>query len=272
MWFWHRLRRLRFKWHRFNIYFRTLTEANTIDRLTDFTNCKNPVLILYGFGATRRSLHILESRLREDGFGVFSINLGGLFDLFNTAPIDRLALLVAAKIENLCRRYKLPRFSIIGYSKGGLIGRYYLTHLDGQKRVHTLITLATPHRGSPWLLLSYPLLIGFVSKGIRQMIPKSKFLRRLSKKHFPDGVYVASIYSDRDKTTPSKFCRLPERSDKSVITNVLIPQLYHSDFVIKQRAYQEIHKHLTAGIQFAVRYPLHTAGGQAVPHEVSGSS
>lgn len=253
MWFLNRLRRLRQKWRHFNTYFRTLSAANEIERLTDFTQCKHPVLILYGFGATRRSVHILESRLREDGFGVFSIDLGGLMDLFNTAPIDKTALMVAAKIENLCRKYKLPRFSIIGYSKGGLVGRYYLTKLGGEKRVHTLITLATPHRGSPWLFFGYPLLVGFLSRGLRQMMPQSRFMRKLSKLTFPDGVYVASIYSPKDKTTPSKFCSLPEAGHgaKSHVINVSLPQMHHSDFVIKQKAYLEIRKHLNEGLQFA---------------------
>ena len=251
MWFWNRLRRLRLKWHHLNAYFRTLIDANEIERLTDFTQCKHPVLILYGFGATRRSVQILESRLRQDGFGVFSIDLGGLMDLFNTAPIDKTALLVAAKIENLSRRHNLPRFSIIGYSKGGLVGRYYLAKLGGEKRIHTLITLATPHRGSPWLLLGYPLLVGFLSKGLRQMMPQSRFMRRLSKLPFPKGVYVASIYSPSDKTTPPKFCRLPEASGRARVVNVSLPQMHHSGFVIKQKAYLEIRKHLNEGIKFS---------------------
>ncbi|MDP2599254.1 MAG: alpha/beta fold hydrolase [Deltaproteobacteria bacterium] len=253
MWFWNRLKRLRLKWHHLNTYFRTLSDANAIERLTDFTRCKHPVLSLYGFGATRRSVQILESRLRADGFGVFSIDLGGFMDLFNTAPIDKTALMVAAKIENLSRRHKLPRFSIIGYSKGGLIGRYYLAKLGGEERVHTLITLATPHRGSPWLLLGIPLLVGFLSKGLRQMMPQSRFMRRLAKLPFPRGVYVASIYSPADKTTPPKFCRLSEVSNGTRVVNVNLPQTRHSDFVIKQKAYLEIRKHLNEGIKFDLK-------------------
>ncbi|MDX8392983.1 MAG: alpha/beta fold hydrolase [Mariprofundales bacterium] len=37
---------------------------------------------------------------------------------------------------------------LIGHSMGGLDGRYYITHLDGWRKVRSLTTLATPHYGS----------------------------------------------------------------------------------------------------------------------------
>lgn len=39
-------------------------------------------------------------------------------------------------------------FSIVAFSMGGLISRYYLQCLNGATRVRTLITLGTPHNGS----------------------------------------------------------------------------------------------------------------------------
>src|SRR5476651_522683 len=65
--------------------------ANSIVRRTNFTDCPKPVLLIYGFMATRRSFEILEHRLRRDGYGVFSINLGGLFEALNTHGIDESA-------------------------------------------------------------------------------------------------------------------------------------------------------------------------------------
>lgn len=250
MWLGHRLKRLKAKWGHLRDYFRALPESNEIERLTDFTRCKHPVLILYGFGATRRSVSILESRLRKDGFGVFSIKLGGLWDLFNTAPIDETAEKVAQKIESLCARHNLPRFTVIGYSKGGLIGRYYVSFLGGDKRVHSLITLATPHCGSPWAALSGIFLVGLLSKGLRQMLPVSPFMRKLSRTPIPGGMYAVSISSKKDKTCPPKFSRLPEHAEREPVYNVILPFLGHSDFVIKPSAYSEIYKHIMAGLQY----------------------
>lgn len=251
MWIKHRVSRIKTKARHLSHYLKTLAQANEIERHTDIGNSKQPVMLLYGFGATRRSVSILESRLRQDGFDVFSIKLGGFLEVFNTAPIDRVAKMIAEKIEGLCKRHPLPRMAVIGYSKGGLIGRYYLNYLGGAKRVHTLITLATPHQGNPWALLSNVLGLGLLSKGLRQMLPRSRFLRGLNTMPHPAGVTLVSIASEKDKSCPPKYCKLPHPENGKPIRNIVLPHLYHSDFVMKQSAYAEILKQLKAGFAWA---------------------
>lgn len=65
------------------------------------------------------------------------------------------------------------RCDLVGFSMGGLVGRYYLQRLGGLERVRRFVTLATPHRGSllAWL---------FRTPGIRQMRPGSDFLEDLN--------------------------------------------------------------------------------------------
>ena len=46
------------------------------------------------------------------------------------------------------------QFDIIGHSMGGIVARIYVQHLDGHQKVHSLVTLGTPHRGSLALLRS----------------------------------------------------------------------------------------------------------------------
>lgn len=247
MWLRHRVKRFRSKVKHLSTYLKTLKQANTIERNNDWNNCRHPVLLLYGFGATRRSLSILETRLRQDGFDVFSLNLGGFLELFNTDPIDALAQKVAKKIERLCHRYRLPKLSIIGYSKGGMIGRYYVNCLEGHKRVHTLITLATPHQGNPWVLISHLLGVGLFSQSLRQLLPHSRFIKKLNQTPHPDGVYQVSLASERDRHCPPKYCELAAPNNGEPIYNVVLQNLTHCDFVIKRSAYQEIFKHLKAG-------------------------
>jgi triacylglycerol lipase len=40
------------------------------------------------------------------------------------------------------------RFSMVAYSMGGLVGRYYLQRLDGLPRLKRLVTISTPHHGT----------------------------------------------------------------------------------------------------------------------------
>ena len=47
-------------------------------------------------------------------------------------------------------RNNAPAFALVAHSMGGLDARYLITHLDPDRRVKSLLTVSTPHRGSPW--------------------------------------------------------------------------------------------------------------------------
>lgn len=67
---------------------------------------------------------------------------------------------IAERADALARalfRTRAPAFALIGHSMGGLDARYLITHLDPDRRVKSLITVATPHQGTPlarWFLES----------------------------------------------------------------------------------------------------------------------
>lgn len=228
-------------------YVKMTLEGNKVRRLTDFTHCDHPVLLLHGYGASRRTVGILERRLRHDNFCVFSLNLGGIFDTFNTKCIEESAELVQQKVERLCERYNLKRISIIGHSKGGLIGRYYVKRLGGAKRVKSLITLACPHNGNSWALLGMVTPLGLFSKSLRQMMPMSSFIRKLKQGPFPKQVRFVSIYSRDDKVCFYKSSMLDITPGAKNLKNVEIPHLSHSDFVIKKSVYAVIKRELLEG-------------------------
>ncbi len=154
--------------------------GNEIEKRAKLQRCKKPILLIYGFGATRRTFSILEKRLFNDGYTVFSVNLGGILGTYNTDAVQSLAAKIDQKIERLYHKYDFRgRLTIIAHSKGGLIGHYYTKRLGGDRRVKTLITLGTPHNGNPWALLAAFTPIALVLKSIRQMTPMSPFIRRV---------------------------------------------------------------------------------------------
>ncbi|MBI3540676.1 MAG: alpha/beta fold hydrolase [Deltaproteobacteria bacterium] len=225
-------------------YFQLAFSGNKVDRVTDFSVCKRPVLLIYGFGATRRVFSILEKRLRKDGFCVFSINLRGVFDTFNTSCIEDLAQHVHMKIERLCEKYHLNKISIIGHSKGGLIGHYYVKRLGGEKRVKSLITLGTPHNGNPLAILGLVTPLALVSKSLWQMFPMSPFIRRLRKGTWPKDVRLTSIYSKNDNICYYKSSILTNADEAPYIKNIELPSMTHSDYIIRRAAYHVIRKEL----------------------------
>jgi triacylglycerol esterase/lipase EstA (alpha/beta hydrolase family) len=226
-------------------YFDFDRHSNDVVRRTDFGQCPRPVLLLYGFMATRRSFEVIERRLRRDGYCVFSINLGGAFDVFNTRGIDQSAEKVRDKIERLYARYTLGPLSIIGHSKGGLIGRYYVKRLGGDRRVQTLVTLGTPHNGTPTAYLGIATM-GLMAPSVWQMTPMSPFIRRLKVGAFPERVHFASIYSKADRFSPFPSAML-ETGDQPNLKNVEVPDCTHRALLTQKRVYDLLHQELLAG-------------------------
>ncbi len=226
------------------LYLKLAMEGNKVRRLTDFSHCNHPVLLLYGFGATRRIFGVLERRLRQDGYGVFSINLGGIFDTFNTRCIEELSKLVQEKVDRLTEKFKLKKITIIGHSKGGLIGLYYIKQLGGDKRVRSLITLGTPHNGNPWALLGCFSPLGLFSKSLRQMVPYSPFIRKLKNTPMPKHVKLVSLYSKSDRICHYKSAILTIDSSEKNVKNIELPGMSHADYIIRKTAYGVIRQEL----------------------------
>ena len=77
---------------------------------------------------------------------------------------------ILRSLDDLHRRGKLPaggKCVVIGHSMGGLDARFMLTHLGMADRVSALVTVATPHRGSPfadWTLRHFDARLGIARR------------------------------------------------------------------------------------------------------------
>lgn len=224
-----------------------LDATNSVVRRTDFSNCPRPVLLLYGFMSTRRVFEVLEHRLRRDQFCVWSINLGGWKDAFNTNAIDVTAERVRDKIERLYQRYpSMGPLSIVGHSKGGIIGTYYVKRLGGDRRVKNLVTLASPHNGSPSAYFGV-VTHGLISRSIWQLTPMSPFIRRLKMGAFPRDVRFTSIFSKADRVNPFPSCLVENEQSSPRLTNVEIADVKHREFVTSKTVYQVLRRELFTG-------------------------
>jgi pimeloyl-ACP methyl ester carboxylesterase len=125
--------------------------------------------------------------------------------------------------------------TIIGHSKGGLIGAYYVKRLGGEKRTRTLVTLGTPHNGTPSTWVALPMAI--LDRSILQMTPQSAFVRLLQEGPWPAKVRFTSIYSRRDRLTVYPAAVLGTRS--GCVRNVEV-DCSHRGFLVRKRAYDAI--------------------------------
>lgn len=230
------------------LHFKVTFHGNDIHRITNFKKAHmRPVLLIQGFGSTRRCFHILEKRLRMDGFDVFTIRIGGWFGTMNTRGVSDVAADILRKLESLQERFQFGKIAIIGHSKGGIIGRYLVTCLGGAQYVHTLITLGSPHKGHrPASLLRFTP-VGLLSKGLRQLRPKSKVIRRMRDMQIPKSVYTVSIGSEDDQIVPIQQAELTLHKGADHIKNIRIKGHRHTDYLVKQQIYSIINEHLLIG-------------------------
>jgi pimeloyl-ACP methyl ester carboxylesterase len=95
---------------------------------------------------------------------------------------------------------------VVGHSLGGLVATYLLKALDRGRHVRRVVTLGTPHRGTPAALFG-ALVLGLFSRAIWQMIPGSPLLRELARLPVPAGSEIVAVASDADNLVPAVFAR-----------------------------------------------------------------
>lgn len=217
--------------------------SRRVVKRTDFSSCGSPVLLLHGFFTSRRTFDVLERRLRRDGHGVFTLDLGGLGRTLNTRGIDDLADYVRAKIERIyARNPALGPLTIVGHSKGGLIAAYYVKKLGGWRRTRALVTLGTPHHGTPLAYFGLP--VGFFARSLWQLFPGSPFLRRLHDGPWPGDVRLVSIWSRRDRATPYP-AGVIDTGGLPHLANVEVSASHHA-FLTSKRVYAVILREIRA--------------------------
>lgn len=187
-----------------------------------------PILLLHGLVDNRSIFTVLRRQLRRRGFGrVWTMN----FQLW-TSDVRAAARKLAATVEAICAQTGYDRIHVIGHSMGGLIARYYVQRLDGDARVHTLVTLGTPHQGTRTARL-WP-------RGVcRQLTPGSDVIAELARPAPGCRTRFLSFWSDIDVLITPKQAALLDHPDLSV-RNVQVCGVGHMSLPIDRRIVHEI--------------------------------
>lgn len=110
----------------------------------DLDAAQTPILLIHGMADNRSIFTMLRRGLVRRGFGrIETVNYP-----VSLKDVRAAAARLDDEVERIVEETGYERIHIVGHSLGGLIGRYYVTRLGGDRRVHTLVTLGTPHQGS----------------------------------------------------------------------------------------------------------------------------
>lgn len=205
-------------------------------------NACAPVILLHGLGASSHALaplaHYLERELKRP---IIRLRLGRRLPL-HLGDVRRTAKRVQEEIERLAQTGGFAYVDVVGHSLGGLVATYFLKALDRGRLVRRVITLGTPHRGTPIALLG-ACLFGAVSRAVWQMIPGSPLLRELALRPVPVGSEIIALGSDSDRLVPPRSSRPP--SDTRVRCAALAG-LGHVEFLTSRVAFHAVREELAA--------------------------
>jgi triacylglycerol esterase/lipase EstA (alpha/beta hydrolase family) len=187
-----------------------------------------PILLLHGMVDNRSIFTVLRRALVRRGFGtVVPVNYSPL-----TMDVRVAARRLAERVEEVVATTGYRRVHVVGHSLGGLVARYYVQRLGGDARVHTLVTLGTPHSGT---VPAY-----FLPMGLgRQLRPGSDLMTELASPAPGCRTRFIAYWSDLDQMMIPKTAATVQHPDLSA-RNVRIRGVGHLSFAIDRRVVHEI--------------------------------
>jgi triacylglycerol lipase len=187
-----------------------------------------PILLVHGMVDNRMIFTVLRRGLHRRGFGrVFALSYSPTTNDIRGAARD-----LSAAVEDLVAQTGFERVHIVGHSLGGLIARYFVQCLGGDQRVHTLVTLGTPHSGSVTARL-LPVQL------FRQLRPGSELYAELDGPAPECRTRFVAYWSPLDHlVVPQQHARL-DHPDLHA-RNVAVPGAGHMSLPINTRVVHEI--------------------------------
>lgn len=209
----------------------SLSELPPVHRgllIGDVEAAGTPILLLHGLVDNRSIFTVLRRHLRRRGFGrVWTMN----YQVW-TSDLRAAAGKLATTIEAICAQTGYERIHVIGHSMGGLVARYYIQKMGGDARIHTLVSLGTPHRGTQAARL--------LPTGVcRQMRPESTLLAELDEPAPGCQTRFLTFWSDVDALMVPKQTAKLEHPDLTN-RNILVRGVGHLSLPIDRRVVHEI--------------------------------
>lgn len=194
----------------------------------DVENAGTPIILIHGVVDNRSVFTMIKRGLRRRGFGrIITVNYSPLTD-----DVRVVAERLEALVEKLCVETGYERVHVIGHSMGGLVARYFVQRMGGDSRVHTLVTLGTPHQGTaPAKLVPHPV--------ARQMRPNSDILTELAAPSPGCRTRFVAVWSDLDQMIIPKQNARIEHPDLNA-RNVFVASVGHNSLPVDGRVVHEV--------------------------------
>jgi hypothetical protein len=202
-----------------------LTPAQRSLLVGDVQAAGTPILLAHGIIDNHTVFALMRRQLLRRGFTrIHTFSYSPL-----TLDVRSTAERLGAEIEKICEESGSEQIHVVGHSLGGLIARYYIQRLGGDERVHTCVTLGTPHQGTMAArLLPWPL--------VRQLRPDSDLMVELAEPAPGCATRFVAFYSDVDQLiVPQRRARIrhPDLHARNIRVNGVghLSLPFHGDVV-----------------------------------------
>jgi triacylglycerol lipase len=187
-----------------------------------------PILLVHGMVDNRSIFTFLRRALRRCGFGrVTTLN----YSVF-TSDVRTAARELGRRVEALCAETGYDRVHVVGHSMGGVIARYYVQRLGGDARVHTVVTMGSPHGGTEVARL-------LPTHLARQLRPGSDIVSELREPAPGCRTRFVAIWSDLDQLVlPLDSARI-DHPDLTA-RNVAVTDVGHMSLPVDRQVIREI--------------------------------
>ncbi len=136
---------------------------------------RNPIILIHGLWNTSSIFSFITSKLDDIGIEYFAPTLNHSYGM--TSIIDLTNLLNELILDKYGSEKEID---ILGFSMGGIIGRYWIQKFNVYKTTRRFISIGSPHKGT----LTSQLVPKFPFAGISEMKINSSFLKELAKKDY----------------------------------------------------------------------------------------
>jgi pimeloyl-ACP methyl ester carboxylesterase len=203
-----------------------------------------PLLLVHGYGHNSSAWFMLRKALKRAGFtSIHAMNYNPL-----AHDVPEIARQLSDRVEMIRGLTGADKVNIVGHSLGGIVTRWYVQEMDGDLKVNTAITLASPHKGTLAALLP-------LGRTAREIRPNSWVMRRLNGAVLPTHVRWVAFYGDTDVLVQ------PNRSGRIDVPalnarNVLIPAMGHMGMLLSGDVVNQVVEELLRPPQPAASLPL----------------
>jgi pimeloyl-ACP methyl ester carboxylesterase len=194
---------------------------------------ETPIVQVHGYFHNRSGFFFMSRELRAQGFRwIHGMNYNPL-----RSGVPELAEWFGKHVEDVMRISGAKRVHLVGHSLGGVVARWYIQELGGEKHVDHCVTIGTPHHGTMAAYLG-------IGPAARDMRPGSEVVERLENGFARSNVMYVNLYSDLDfLIIPASSALLPEQRN---VHQDLIEDLGHTSLLVSEKLVEQVAGHLIA--------------------------